>query len=198
MKYSFCWRCRRGSDLALDGCTLGTVWAPLGSLTHAVQTGENAFEHALGMTFFEYLSRNAEVGSFFNQTMVKNAPARYTGLSSVYDFSKVRTVVDLGGGEGGLLLHLLREQEHLGEVLLDLPDVVANAPVRFEAAGFINRCKIVAGGPGRQRRLHPESFSEESTHALSPPCSPLSPLCDRWLPVNRARTLHVLRQLRDQ
>jgi hypothetical protein len=122
-----------------------TIWAPLGSLMHAVQTGENAFEHALGMTFFEYLSRNAEVGSFFNQLMVKNAPARYTGLSSVYDFSKVRTVVDLGGGEGGLLLHLLREQEHLRAVLFDLPDVVANAPVRFEAAGFINRCKIVAG-----------------------------------------------------
>jgi hypothetical protein len=77
--------------------------------------------------------------------MVKNAPARYTGLSSVYDFSKVRTVVDLGGGEGGLLLHLLREQEHLQGVLFDLPDVVANAPARFEAAGFTNRCKIVAG-----------------------------------------------------
>jgi hypothetical protein len=96
------------------------------------------------MTFFEYLSRNAKVGSFFNQLMVKNAPARYTGLSSVYDFSKVRTVVDLGG-EGGLLLRLLREQEHLRAVLFDLPDVVANALVRFEAAGFINRCKIVAG-----------------------------------------------------
>jgi hypothetical protein len=107
-----------------------TIWAPLGSLMHALQTGENAFEHALGMTFFEYLSRNAEVGSFFNQLMVKNAPARYTGLSSVYDFSKVRTVVDLGGGEGGLLLHLLREQEHLRAVLFDLPDVVAKAPVR--------------------------------------------------------------------
>src|SRR5215467_362115 len=77
--------------------------------------------------------------------MVKNAPARYTGLSSVYDFSNVRTVVDLGGGEGGLLLHLLREQEHLCAVLFDLPDVVANADVRFEAAGFTNRCKIVAG-----------------------------------------------------
>jgi hypothetical protein len=80
-----------------------------------------------------------------DQLMVKNAPARYTGLSSVYDFSKVRTVVDLGGGEGGLLLHLLREQEHLQGVLFDLPDVVANAPARFEAAGFTNRCKIVAG-----------------------------------------------------
>jgi O-methyltransferase domain len=112
---------------------------------HAVQTGENAFEHALGMTFFEYLSRNAEVGSFFNQLMVKNARARYTGLSSVYDFSKVGMVVDLGGGEGGLLLHLLREQEHLRAVLFDLPDVVANAPARFQAAGFMNRCKIVAG-----------------------------------------------------
>jgi SAM-dependent methyltransferase len=122
-----------------------TIWAPLGSLMYAVQTGENAFEHALGMTFYEYLSRNAEVGSFFNQLMVKNAPARYTGLSSVYDFSKARTVVDLGGGEGGLLLHLLREQEHLQGVLFDLPDVVANAPARFEAAGLANRCKIVAG-----------------------------------------------------
>src|SRR5262245_21402664 len=106
---------------------------------------KNAFEHALGMTFYEYLSRNAEVGSFFNQLMVKNAPTRYTGLSSVYDFSKVGTVVDLGGGEGGLLLHLLREQEHLQAVLFGLPDVVANALVRFEAAGFTNRCKIVAG-----------------------------------------------------
>jgi hypothetical protein len=89
--------------------------------------------------------RNAEVGSFFNQLMVKNAPARYTGLSSVYDFSKTRTVVDLGGGEGGLLLHLLHEQEHLQAVLFDLPDVLANAPACLEAAGLKNRCRIVAG-----------------------------------------------------
>jgi hypothetical protein len=36
-----------------------TIWALLGSLIDAVQTGKNAFEQALGITFFEYLSYHA-------------------------------------------------------------------------------------------------------------------------------------------
>jgi hypothetical protein len=127
------------------GVFFETIWRPLGALEHAVKTGENAFEHIFGEPFYEYLTRNDEVGSFFNRTMVRNSRVKYKGLSSVYNFSEITKIVDVGGGEGGLILQLLKEQPHLRAVLFDLPTVVANARVRIAGAKLLDRCQIVAG-----------------------------------------------------
>ena len=127
------------------GLFFETIYKPLGSLLHAVRTSERAFDHAFGTTFFEYLAQNPAVGRFFNEQMIRNAPGRYGALSSVYDFSNVKKVVDVGGGEGGLLLHLLAQQPHLTVILFDLPSVVANARQRFDREGLSGRCEIVGG-----------------------------------------------------
>lgn len=63
----------------------------------------------------------------------------------MYDFSRATKIVDVGGGEGGLVVQLLPEQKHLRTVLFDLPSVVAGARERFEQAGIADRCEIVAG-----------------------------------------------------
>jgi len=127
------------------GAFFETIYRSLGALTHAVRTGEKAFDRAFGISFYEYLSREAEVGRFFNEQMVRNIPARYAGISSIFDFSRVSRVVDIGGGEGGLLLHLLSQRPHLKAMLFDLPGVVEKAGPRFKEAGLCDRCEIVGG-----------------------------------------------------
>jgi len=127
------------------GVFFETIYKPLGSLLASAQTGETAFEHVFKMTFYEYLSRNPSVGRFFNEQMIRNAPTRYGALSSLYDFSRIEKIVDVGGGQGGLLLQLLAQQPHLTATLLDLPNVVQNAHERIEAAGLSDRCRIVGG-----------------------------------------------------
>lgn len=127
------------------GLFFETIYKPLGALLHAVRTGERAFDHVFHTTFFEYLAQNPAVGHFFNEQMIRNGPGRYGALSSVYDFSNVKKVVDVGGGQGGLLLHLLAQRPHLTGILFDLPSVVAGARQRFEQAGLSGRCEIVGG-----------------------------------------------------
>jgi hypothetical protein len=53
--------------------------------------------------------------------------------------------VDVGGGQGALILELLRQQPHLTALLFDSPDVVENSTDRLEQAGLSDRCQVVSG-----------------------------------------------------
>jgi hypothetical protein len=67
------------------------------------------------------------------------------GVAAGYDFSAVRTVADIGGGQGTLLTAILRAHGHLRDLLLDRPPAVADAAATFAAAGVADRCQIVPG-----------------------------------------------------
>ena len=55
------------------------------------------------------------------------------------------TVVDVGGGNGTLVIELLQRQPQLRGVVFDLPEVAAEAEARGEAAGLSDRCRVVPG-----------------------------------------------------
>ena len=60
-----------------------------------------------------------------------------------YDFTGFGTIVDVGGGEGGLLRGILDRYPAAAGVLFDLPAVIADAPK--SAAGMAGRCQAVGG-----------------------------------------------------
>jgi hypothetical protein len=108
-----------------------------------VKTGQTAFDNVFGCTFYEYLVRNPQVGGFFDEQMIRNAPQRYAGISSVFDFSKVSKVVDVGGGHGGLTVRLLAEHPHLTAVIVDLPETIEGARGHLDGEGLLSRCELV-------------------------------------------------------
>jgi methylase of polypeptide subunit release factors len=55
------------------------------------------------------------------------------------------TVVDVGGGNGALLLALLERRPGLRGIVFDLPEVAAEAEERIHAAGMADRCRAVGG-----------------------------------------------------
>jgi SAM-dependent methyltransferase len=118
------------------------VW---GELLHSVRTGETAFEHVYGMSVWEYRTRNPEHARLFDAAMAALMAGVDTALAAAYPFSSVRRVVDVGGGDGTLLITLLRAHPKLEGVLFDLPHVAKNARRRIEEAGLAERCAIVAG-----------------------------------------------------
>jgi ubiquinone/menaquinone biosynthesis C-methylase UbiE len=67
------------------------------------------------------------------------------GILAAYDFTPLRTVVDVGGGNGALLVSLLQAHPQMRGVLFDQSHVAATARRRFEAAGLSGRCEVVAG-----------------------------------------------------
>src|SRR5262249_12679636 len=58
-------------------------------------------------------------------------------------WSGVRTVVDVGGGTGGLLAAILRAHPDVRGVLVDLPATVSRSTARLEAAGVADRVTTV-------------------------------------------------------
>ena len=66
-------------------------------------------------------------------------------MAAGYDFSDIRTVVDVGGGRGTLLAAILRGHGHLQGTLFELPAVAAGAEAVLAAAGVMDRCEIVGG-----------------------------------------------------
>ncbi len=96
-------------------------------LPHAVRTGDAAFPIAHGVTFWEYVAARPDEAAFFNHAMTSGAAARAAVMSAHVDLAHVKTVVDVGGGEGQLLTRLLADHHHLRGIVVDRPEVVADA-----------------------------------------------------------------------
>ena len=124
------------------------LMTPLWSgLSDALRAGKPAAELVFGRPFYEHLAAQPELDDLWNQSMVETARAWLDreGLLDLVDWSAVRSVVDVGGGHGGLLALLLGRYPHLRGVLCDLPSVVAGAGPVLAAAGVDKRVEVVAG-----------------------------------------------------
>lgn len=113
------------------------------NLMHSVRTGETAAEKTLGKPVFEYLEANPEYSEIFNDAMTAmSAPVAGAAIEA-YDFSRFRTIVDVAGGHGEILMAILKACPESHGVLADLEHVVAGARPRIAAAGLANRCQAV-------------------------------------------------------
>jgi hypothetical protein len=112
-------------------------WAAWGKLLHGVRTGETPFTLAHGEAFFDFLERFETSGRHYEEAW--NALGDVdAAITDAYDFSRFRTIVDVGGGHGGLLRRVLASAPGSRGVLFDRPSVVAAAP-------SIDRAERIAG-----------------------------------------------------
>jgi hypothetical protein len=65
--------------------------------------------------------------------------------ATAYDFSRFRTIVDVGGGNGTLLAGILKATPALSGVLFDLPEAAGRASAPIRELGLADRCEIVGG-----------------------------------------------------
>jgi hypothetical protein len=112
-------------------------------LLYSVQTGASAWERALGSGHYAYFAHHPEANTHFNEAMTAITLRALPDILEAYDFSGIGTLVDLGGGRGLLLAGILQQYPRMQGVLLDLPHVVAEAPPVLQAAGVVDRCRIV-------------------------------------------------------
>ncbi|NMO17522.1 methyltransferase [Pyxidicoccus fallax] len=121
-------------------------WRAWGQLPHSIKTTQPGFDQVFGEPVFEYLSKHAEAATVFNRAM--------TGFSAMsgaevaperYDFSQVKTVVDVAGGHGSFLARVLKTHPHLRGGLFDQPAVVAEAQAMLAESGVADRCTLLGG-----------------------------------------------------
>jgi len=116
-----------------------------GNLMHSVKTGEIAFDNFFGVDIWKYFQQNPEDAAVFNDSMSSVTAATNEAILSLYDFSSFGTVVDVGGGHGGLITSILKRNPKVKGVLFDTPEVIEGARPKLEAAGVAERCETVAG-----------------------------------------------------
>ncbi|WP_327392602.1 acetylserotonin O-methyltransferase [Streptomyces sp. NBC_01186] len=100
-------------------------WLSAARLPDAVRTGGTAFEQLYGLPFYDHLAADPELGAAFHSGMAAFSRALSNEVADAYDFSAARSVVDVGGGRGGLLRAVLLRNPHVTGTLFDLESVVA-------------------------------------------------------------------------
>ncbi|GGM62325.1 methyltransferase [Longimycelium tulufanense] len=121
------------------------VQAAWAALEQSVRTGRTAFEIANGVPLFEWLERDPELARHFHAAMAAVTRNQLPGLCERYDFSGLRRVVDVGGGDGTLLAAILTENAGLRGTVFDTDKAVETAPEVLARAGVAGRCDIVTG-----------------------------------------------------
>jgi hypothetical protein len=114
-------------------------------LLYSVQTGQPAFPHVFGASFYDYMASHPVDAALVDTAMDHSVDAWLTTIATSTAWDDVQTVIDIGGGHGTLLAQLLTAHPHLEGILFDLPHVVANAAPLLEHAGVLNRCRIRGG-----------------------------------------------------
>lgn len=116
-----------------------------GDLFYSVQTGESAFEHLHGMSFFQYIQQNPGTGEVFHRTMTERSPKKKKAIAASYDFSGIKTLIDVGGGADSLIAAILQDNPHLKGMLFDSPQIIKEAPTILANAGVSDRCQLAVG-----------------------------------------------------
>jgi hypothetical protein len=118
---------------------------PFDRILDSVMTGETGMKLAYGETSFEFLAKHPAAAANFQAAMSERTAAFAPSVAATYDFSRMRRVVDVGGGRGTLLAAVLAAQAHLYGVVFDLPEGAAGAAETLRAFGVADRCAIENG-----------------------------------------------------
>lgn len=97
------------------------------ALSHTSLTGAPAAPAALGATLYDHLARDPHAAHVYDRAMEDLARQASRVLATSRDFTGVRTIVDVGGGRGTLLIGLLRALPQASGAVVDRPDTCARA-----------------------------------------------------------------------
>jgi hypothetical protein len=99
---------------------------------------EAPFSRTFGTEFWTWLAGHPDERAAFDRAMVNGNERRVDRLAAL-DWRGAETVVDVGGGNGSLLVELLRRRPGLSGIVFDLPETTR------DEASLGERCTFVAG-----------------------------------------------------
>jgi hypothetical protein len=129
-------------------CMLDTDWhkGSWSVLARSIATGEPGLRLHTGKDLWEYLQEHPGEQDLFQRVMTWMGQRVEAALLQSYDFSPVEHVVDVAGGQGTLLLSILRTYPHLLGTLFDQAKVIELArPLLLQDPDLGRRCHLVSG-----------------------------------------------------
>jgi hypothetical protein len=126
----------------LVGNEVGNAW---NQFEMTVRTGRTAFSALFGTDFFSYGNLKPELRAVFDSSQAAGLELDLEHITAGLDLSCHQLIVDVGGGDGALLVHLLEAYPHLRGLVFDLPRVTAKARRRLADAELTDRCAVRSG-----------------------------------------------------
>jgi len=120
-------------------------WQSWERLTDAVRTGLPRPLPVFGMPAFDYYAKFPADGEQFGKAMQNISRFAAAAVLEAYDFSRVRSILDVGGGNGSLALAILGKYPQMRGKVFDLPYMEAQAIAGIHAAGADGRCGFESG-----------------------------------------------------
>lgn len=142
----------RGIILLEEGPEHYAIWKHLISI--AKDGKQDGFIREFGLRIFDYLSQNPGYAEVFNHAMSSYSAIHTRWVLEAlksYDFSKIQSLCDIGGGHGHLICNILREHPQLKGMVLELESTTKNKEILWaEKMGVADRCNYLAGNMFRE------------------------------------------------
>jgi hypothetical protein len=108
-----------------------------------VRTGEPAFAKVTGKGAFEHMSEDPHMLAIFTEAMAEGTRMAAPGVVASCDLTGIRTLADVGGGNGTLLAAFLSAHPDLRGILVDTAAGVGDAEAVL--GDLAARCDVVTG-----------------------------------------------------
>ena len=112
---------------------------------HCVSTGEPSFDHVHGVDYWTWMAERPHDNVRFNASQQAATRLELRTVLPAYPWASLRTLVDVGGGNGAFLAGILTRFRSLRGTVQDLPHVVDGAADVLTAEGVADRADIHAG-----------------------------------------------------
>jgi hypothetical protein len=121
------------------------LWQQFGDLAYVVKTGNKTRAVDTGPDAFKKLSADPVRVDSFQRAMAEGSIRAARDAVASYDFCGFASVLDLGGGYGGVLSVLLTAHPRMMGAVCDLEYLAGPASRYLQEAGIGARAKFVAG-----------------------------------------------------
>ena len=132
----------RAMVMLYAGARIHNAWQ---ELEYCVQTGNSVLRRRGLDNVFQDPARSPEDNATFDAAMADLTRLTAVAVVAAYDFAPFRTVVDVGGGNGTLLIGILKANPHLHGMVFDQPHAVGRAQNQIATSGLAERCEAVSG-----------------------------------------------------
>jgi hypothetical protein len=102
-------------------------WIAYGDIEQSIKTGTPAFNTVFGKGYFDFIAESPALSKGFDEGMKNISADENAHIVQSYDFSSYATIVDIGGGTGGLLAEIITNNPCAQVLLFDLPHVQSSA-----------------------------------------------------------------------
>lgn len=125
----------------------GVFYKAIDDLDDAARTGAATFPKTFGAGFWPWLAEHPEERAIFDGAMSGGKALSAERLAEL-DWADGDVVVDVGGGNGALLVELLRRRPGLRGIVLDVPETVRDEDALGPEIEFVEGSFFEAVPPG--------------------------------------------------